>query len=551
MAALAGEPWRGAARADHYVTASPASFRSAWVTFTSGSPQPTGAQAIWEGAPGSLLTLRFKWSQGGTPTGSAPNFATVECRLPGGAIIGAAWTVTFPAADTEVTRTFHFDSAPLSEVLDAVRAGTLELYLNWGNSGGVSPWNADSRGGGTPASLSSIDNARGYVRAPLTLQNHSISNVAIAGVEPAQFVATDAVHTRLTVDAVAYRSIAPKLDLRRPSNGAMERSQTHAGGTGVNFDYSWTGQTGNNRRIGNGMELAAELKDLRFDLPNLAAFTGTSADQEYVFAASGHQAGWTIDSAQSLRRANRITVDPRHTGTVQAQRVSPRVDAGNQTSYIIGAHQLFPWGRIQNARAEALSGLTLDQRIKKLDGSTVISDLTKITGADGWTPAATPPEFTDGVKAPEGNRTQEMTVTAPADQTGLGTFTQTLGFSSALTAERMPNILCPDEIAVGVAQEFQFEYRKSDGTRVTLDSAPSMRVYNLDAAGAEVEVLAIAAMTVFTGQQAWRRSWTPAAEGVYAIEVRATFQAVVIEAVRTVMVRPRFKPRLGPLVDRM
>lgn len=300
--------WRGASVAKHYVTLTPANFRSAWVTAEISTSEPAGDKATWEGNPGTSLTLRFRHTQGGTPVGDAPNFANVSIRLPGsGTNIGSTWAVAFPAVNTDVTRTFHFDDDPLNQIAGAIRSGMLEIYLSWGNTGGVVTWSADSRGGGTPAALNSIDNARGYLRSLCILSNDPApSNVSIGGAQPSLFATPDPIHTRLSLSAVKYRSVGLELEMVRTGTSTVERQQTVTQ-TAVDHDYSWTGTTGDNRRVGNGIFLGSEAKDL---LAKMAALD-FGGDNEYSFAATGHAAGWSVDNALQLRNASEMTVDPR------------------------------------------------------------------------------------------------------------------------------------------------------------------------------------------------------------------------------------------------
>lgn len=298
MAALTSEPFRGAACSEVAITLTPANNHRAWVSFDVNTAMPSANQATWEGLPGAALTLRFRWQSNGTGSGQqAPTFATVRAMLPGGAQIGTDWNVAFPAADTEVTRTFHFDDDPMNAVLSALRSGMVELYLVWGSTGGLTPWSADSRGAttGTILPTNTVNWARGKARASCVLSSHSISNVAIAGAEPASWGATDPIHTRIALSAVTYRSITPTTGLRRPSNGTQERSGSPAAGSTPNKDTSWTSSTaGQTAYIGAGMEPSAttatrtsEAKDLRFDLPSVT-FGG---DNEFV---------WVTDDAAAL-----------------------------------------------------------------------------------------------------------------------------------------------------------------------------------------------------------------------------------------------------------
>lgn len=465
MPAIGGEPWRAAARADVFITAVPANRDSAWVTTTVGSAQPTGDQALWEGAPGDTLTLRFKWQSEGTGSAQqAPTFATVECRLPGGGIVGAAWTVAFPAAGVEVTRTFHFDDAPLSGVLDVIRSGMLEVYLNWGSTGGLAPWNVDSRGGSAGVLVTNDEDfARGYVRSTCIVSNNPApSNVAIDGASPALFATPDPIHTRITFSAVKYRAHALELELLRAGGGVMERESTLAAQTAVNHDFSWTGTTGANRRVGNGMFLGSETKDLRVTMATL----GFGGDNEYVFAASGHEAGWTVDAELQLTNPSELTVDPRlnmHNSLTDMQAclfynqmtgvefLDPP-SSGNQVS---GQRQFpqagFVGVRYSNARGEGQNSLSVTLKMwdyAELGGSEGspqhTSSGTTVTRRDpppavvtpeaGWLPLAA--SGGDENKLPitwttviAGQWKVKSVLTAPTDLTGLEIYPESSGGS--------------------------------------------------------------------------------------------------------------------------
>ncbi len=320
--AFAGEPWRGAARADVFITAVPANRHSAWVTTTVGSPQPTADQAAWEGNPGDALTLRFKWQSEGTGSAQqAPNFATIEARLPGGAVLFAnTWALpgddAFPAAGVEVSRTLHFDDDPLNFALGAIRSGMLEILLTWGSTGGLTPWSINSRAVGNTGVLptNTADNARGYVRANCIVSNDPApSNVAIGGAQPSLFAYPDPIHTRVTLSAIKYRSVSLELEMLRTGTSTVERESTLTQ-TAANHDFSWTatGTSGASRTSfgifpAGSNTAAAELKDLRVKMAALD-FGG---DNEYNFAATGHAAGWTVDSGLQLTNASELTVDPR------------------------------------------------------------------------------------------------------------------------------------------------------------------------------------------------------------------------------------------------
>lgn len=362
MAELAGSPFRGASVAKHFVTLTPTNFRSGWATFEVSTAEPTGNKATWAGAPGTSLTIRFRWTEGGTPAGSAPNFANVTVRLPGDSSnIGGTWAVTFPAVNTDATTTFHFDDNPFNAVLGTASAGMLEVFLDWGNSGGLAPWNATSRGGGTPAALNSIDNARGYVRAPVTLSAFSISNASLGGAEPGQFAFPDSVFQRATLDAVWYRSLALANELRQ--GGTAKRSNAGTADTIVTRDYTNSGTSAATGRVNNGFIVAATATDVRLTVP--ANSFGGSADREYEWATSGHVSGFSVSGA-NLTDDARVTIDPRLTFTQIMQDnnstfQNPPTLLNTATRAVTDLG--FLAARATNARAEGQNALTWTQKL--------------------------------------------------------------------------------------------------------------------------------------------------------------------------------------------
>lgn len=468
MPALAGEPWRGACLAGLRVTATPANNHQAWASFDVNTTPPTGDQSTWEGNPGDSLTLRFRWTTQGTgsATGAAttPNFATVHAMLPGGASLGS-WAVAFPAVNTEVTRTFHFDDNPMNAVLGAIRSGMIELYVVWGNTGGVAPWSVDSRGAttGTILGTDEVINARGYARSRCVISNDPApSNVAIGGAEPALFATPDPIHTRISLSAVKYRSVALELELLRTGSATIEREQTLAAQTAANHDYSWTGTAGTNRRVGNGMFLGEEAKDLRAKLSALD-FGG---DNEYVWAASGHAAGWTVDSDLQITNASELIVDPRfclrndgdidgsangalfHTQTLGQEFLDPPsfgdIGSGQRLFPDVG----FVSCRYSNARGEGQNGLSVTLKMwdsgsigsseslpaHTFSGTTATrrADAPQTTPQAGWLPLAA--AGVDNDKLPivwstviGGTWRVKSVLTAPSDLTGLEAYPNSTG----------------------------------------------------------------------------------------------------------------------------
>ncbi|MGH7425734.1 MAG: hypothetical protein ACREJP_06160, partial [Candidatus Methylomirabilales bacterium] len=366
MPALVGEPWRGACVAGVFATALPNNRTAAWLSYDVNAAEPTGDQATWEANAGATLTLRFRWRIDGNNLQQAPNFATARVHLPGGLQVGADWAIPFPAEDVEVTRTFHFDDDPLNAVLGAIRTGSLELYLLFGSNGGATPWNVDSRGASVGILAANDESfARGYTRARALISSHGISNVALVGAEPSSWAFPDPIFTRVTTSAVAYRAPTTTTHWTRGGGGVSERSEALTN-TAAAKDTSWMGSIGTNRRVGNGMFLGLELKDLAIAFTAASLF-GTEADREFVFAATGHEAGWTI-SADFLTatRINRMTVDPRisvapHLLQIDSATFQTPPTAGDAPDHDRLASQLgFAAARFRNARSDGInSGATI------------------------------------------------------------------------------------------------------------------------------------------------------------------------------------------------
>lgn len=468
MPIFTGEPFRAYAQARLRVAAQVQNFHAAWVREDASNFGSTPADgATWEGTPGSSMTLRFRWISAGTGSGTgaatAPNFATVEIRIPGTATVLATWTVAFPAASTDVTNTFFFSSTPFT-TSGSPRAGSVEIYLRWGNNGGVSPWSVDTRGVTTGTILVTDDAvwAAGYLRSTQTLVSHSISNASLGGAEPALFAAPDPLHTRITYGAAWFRAGQPTLEVIASNNTTVERSGSAASGVGPTYDFSWTGTTGLNRRVGTGMELSQALKDLRLTLTTLD-FGG---DNEYFLAASGHQAGWTVLSGTQIVRLDRISVDPRTfprgggTGGLtsrgclyQTQNVGQAFADPPSSGDDSSGQRLFPdvgfiSVRYLNARTEGIDGLTTTLKLWDAgsigssegtpahtftgDTATRRSASPNTTPQAGWLPLA--PGGVDRDKLPitwstvfGGTWRVKSVVIAPADMTGLESYSLSSG----------------------------------------------------------------------------------------------------------------------------
>lgn len=284
----------------------------------------------------------------------------------------------------------------------------------------------------------------------------SVSNVAIAGAEPALFAANDPLHIRVAFDAVTYRSIGPTISLRKPSNGAAERTEADGSQTGVNRDVSWTATAaGNTAVVGAGMTLASEAKDLRIDL----AAQDFGGDNEYVWAAAGHASGWIRDTELSLRDAARITVDPQiypSSGdladwTADRGALFHTQNGGNEffdppsSGDVENGQRVFPdvgfvGVRLLNARDEGLNGLTTT--IKMWDAASI--------GSSEGSPAHTLSRVTETRRFGAPNTTPEAGW-LPQEQTGVNREKLPLTWSTVLAGTwRVKSIVTAPTALVGI-----------------------------------------------------------------------------------------------------
>ena len=318
MPAIAGEPFRGLTKI-HLDDAT--GTRAYTVSIDDVAPlTATGDQATWEGTPGSSVTLRLEWASTGTPTFSVADTITVAVRLPGdNTNIGATWTPS-PGTGTSgtLTTTLHFDDNPLNGVLGAIRAGMLEVFLQIQRTAAVGWGPVDSRGGGTPPAGSTFTWSRGYLRAPVTMTDFSVSDASLGGAEPGVFYATKPCYTRVTFDATWYRAAASTL--RHKQGATTTRQGSSASGTSAIKEWSWTAATssvGGTGRINKDYVAALTATQVEVTMPGGLSFGG---DDEYYYATSGHVAGWTRASSGLLTDADRISVDPRIQFTQLLQR---------------------------------------------------------------------------------------------------------------------------------------------------------------------------------------------------------------------------------------
>ena len=375
MSAFSAEPWRALARIQIVDSVAALFARNYTVSVDTVSPNTaTGNQATWEGAPGSALTFRVQWDVVGIPPvnfGQAENII-VKIRLPSdGTDIGATWTVpTAGAASGLATKTFHFDDNPLDSIAGTARGGMVEALLSVEHTAAPTWGPADSRGASSNLPPATTHNwARGYWRARRTLSAYTISNVALAGAEPANWCYPDSVYQRATLDAVSYRATALANAVRQ--SAADRRTDPGASTTSVTRDYSWTTTAttvAGLGRVNTGQwTIGSAAADVRFTVPS--ATFGGSADREYEWAASGH-VGTFSPSGANLDAAARITVDPRvqfrqlmrlNNNTFATPPMSADVPSGQRTNSDIG--YLAAQARNMRATPEGLNGLVWTEKV--------------------------------------------------------------------------------------------------------------------------------------------------------------------------------------------
>lgn len=418
-------------------------------------------------------------------------------------------TVTLDAAALSQAVTFHFTADGL--VAGAARAGTLRLRLHAIRNAGfvASDYNVnsdDSTGQVLPLGWAVLVRDQGFIRGSTTA-TVGLSNVSTGGGKNSPASYDDSLFHRVTLGAAPYEAL----------------SLTHTVGTLLS-----SADTSN----------TATVRDVTFASVVDNRWPITSGSQQATVTCPNATLATGLPEIPLTVTTDSMTIDPRLTVSVQAQATDTRTDGANDTLYVISADQLFVWGRTQNARGENSSGVTLTQRVR--NGPTVnATDSTKVTAADGWTPPAGV-DFTAAVSAPAGNRIHEAFPAAPADAVGLGTGTQTLGFASAYTADKVLALHVPDETPPNEPVAVKVEYLRSDGTRLALDAAPSIRVYSLDGAGAQVNSLAPTTATRIGSAEAWQTTWTPATSGIYIVEARGAFAGGGLEGAEPVKVTPRY-----------
>lgn len=326
MPALSGDPWRGLTKVQ---VVDNTTGNGRYVTISVEDVNPvtaSGDLATWDyESPTVAVTIRCEWGGGGVGAPGAINSIQIQTFVAGASTeTGSTWTVT-PVGDSGVeTRTLHFDLDPLNQSLDVAanrRFGMIEIVATMiRNSGsGATHYNLNSRGVAAvgPPALTTHSWARGYFRQRAVVSSEIISNVALGGAEPPSWAYPDQVFMRFELASPGYNSptsvgVIGRIKRTVANGGALEReASTNLSSTipsQVNVSLTQT-NTGLLARIGNGMFIGSEAKDMEVELPN-PTFGG---DIMYAWATTGHDASWAYVSESVVRAASRMTVDPRIT----------------------------------------------------------------------------------------------------------------------------------------------------------------------------------------------------------------------------------------------
>lgn len=388
---------------------------------------------------------------------------------------------------------------------------------------------ADSDGGYTRTGVPNTWNAtlqaadRGYLRAGLSVSAVDLDNTTAFDGPPSPFTFPDPIRARVTSSHMALANSSTLVIDADTLNGA-----TPARDTQINASSTSTAWADN----GAVALVDSDPTSFGFQVGPPANSTLSGRPWTHFEAAP---TGWTLGGtdggtqttkAVSLSKQAFLTWNPEFNCELLANRSGVTTDP-NVLQYVISADQLFLRARILNARNEAQSGLTLTQQL--LNGATVVrSDTSQVSGADGWAPVMV--DFTPQLVAPSGNRTQRVSVQPAGWSVHIATPTQTLGFASAYTAHRA--------IALYVdpgAQSIRAQYRERfpDGTAapISLDAAPTLRLYRIDAAGNELDVMVLTQMSPIPGSDSYTVPIPPGALNTPVVmELRGSFAGGGIEA---------------------
>lgn len=297
--------------------------------------------------PGQSVTLSYSSDQDGVTPPATANSVEIRCYLPGTTTqIGDTWVIGTP--EQPQNRTFHLDDNPLNQVAGSARAGMVEIHLRVIRTD-FPAYTYDSRGLG----LTGTDEwNRGFERALVTLNSHTLSNVSPGGAEPATFAYPDPVYVQAVLDAPLYSADSHNSELHQSGVDIATKTVTSSSST-LTWSYNAAGDLIDN-------EFAVGTVDLRVFLDSDSISGNNGSFDEYRFATSGHEAGWTRPNNRRLAFVGRFNVDPSVTLANQVFN-EPTSGVFNRGETVTGTFE------VHNARAEKITPVTADRvRVKRV-----------------------------------------------------------------------------------------------------------------------------------------------------------------------------------------
>jgi hypothetical protein len=190
------------------------------------------------------------------------------------------------------------------------------------------------------------------------------------------------------------------------------------------------------------------------------------------------------------------------------------------------------WTFVGDVHGTGVTGVTCEQDILDPSGTQKQTDSSQITDLTGWTVTA----ITFAPTAPQGNWTARSRVDVNSsgsngnfgdtNSTPFGQLDKVVGFVSAYTADKTWCIQRPDPFPVGVSNPIRVSFRQNDGstngTAVTLDSVPNIRIYLINSDGTTTDQVAATAMTSL-GNGVYGFNWAPTLQGNFMCQILGVY----------------------------
>ena len=487
------------------------------VALTSSSVLTFVAQSLNVATAVRTFTMTASTSSTSWDSSSDPHLDTTDPTTFGALIgppanstlTGRPWThfTTIPGGwtsrATDGTKTTKFDNRDAYTYSSAITFNTRALTLN---GSGVSLGTVTNFGLRTIGGTFKLQNARAEVlTSALTAGDATVavfSRDVVANSDQRELTKADGSGTRVALEpsAAGVYTLASNIHYRGPTSTANR-------GTGLDSDTAAHDTTGKTKK----------LKVL------LTATNGPSANDSVTFVG--------------LSDLLRLHAHVQRNGTTLNKDSDPYTPTTDQTSLVISADLVEQWTFVGDVLGVGVNAVACEQNILKPNGSQAQTDSSQSSDSTGWTVTAS--EF--AAASPAGNWTArsrvELTNTGASGNYGDGSGSPfghkdaTIGFTSAFTANSALSLTLsfPTPVPPSVPVILTVGYRQG-ATVNTLDAAPNIRVYSVNTStGAEVDDLALGAMTNISPSQYWKRTWTPSVIGNYIVEVRAVFNGADLE----------------------